>query len=70
MTNNFFTTTDISKINKRYNERFIIHGNSPKTLGWSDKKQQEYRFKKFSTMTIYQTNQLLILVVDLAIFIP
>ena len=35
------TETDISKINKRYSDRFKLNGYSPKTLGWSDKKQQE-----------------------------
>ena len=59
MTNNFLTNTDIIKINKRYNERFLVHGNSPKTLGWSDKKQQEYRFKKFSTMTNFSNKSII-----------
>ena len=39
---------DILKINKRYSDRFKLNGYSPKTLGWSDTKQQELRFKRFS----------------------
>ena len=37
----------IKSINDRYSKRLALHGNSPKTLGWSSVKQQQTRFERF-----------------------
>ena len=50
MENNILSNSDIVKINKRYNDRLLLHGHSPKALGWSGKKQQQLRFKKFNSI--------------------
>jgi len=48
---------DIFDINKRYSDRLKLNGYSPKTLGWSDKYQQEKRFERFSShLEIYEKN--------------
>ncbi|MDC3168658.1 class I SAM-dependent methyltransferase [bacterium] len=36
----------IKKINQRYSNRLSLHGEDPKTLGWSSQKQQESRFSR------------------------
>ncbi len=48
--NNQFSNNDIKNINARYSKRFLIHGFSPLTLGWSNSKQQNLRFSKFASM--------------------
>ena len=51
------TNNDIFNINKRYSDRLKLNGRSPKTLGWSDKCQQEKRFERFSSnLEIYKKN--------------
>ncbi len=37
----------IHSINCRYSDRLLVHGNSPLSLGWSDKSQQYLRFSRF-----------------------
>ena len=37
----------IQSINERYTHRLDLHGESPKTLGWSSVNQQQTRFKRF-----------------------
>lgn len=37
----------IQSINSRYSDRLLVHGNSPLSLGWSDKAQQYLRFARF-----------------------
>ncbi len=43
----FLSREQIKDINSRYNKRFEIYGESPKTLGWSSKEQQHIRFLRF-----------------------
>ncbi len=38
----------IKKINQRYSNRLSLHGEDPKTLGWSSQKQQESRFSRIA----------------------
>lgn len=45
--NNFISPSQIESINSRYNNRLLLHGNSPLSLGWSDKSQQYLRFNRF-----------------------
>ena len=59
MESNIFSNQEISKINKRYNARLIKHGCSPKTLGWSGKKQQIKRFEKFNSILNFQNKSIL-----------
>ena len=58
MESNIFSNPDIDTINKRYNERLILHGHSPKTLGWSGTKQQHQRFKKFNSILNLQNKSI------------
>jgi SAM-dependent methyltransferase len=45
--NNSISPSQIKSINARYSDRLLVHGNSPLSLGWSDKSQQYLRFNRF-----------------------
>lgn len=42
-----FSPVHIQSINSRYSDRLLVHGDSPLSLGWSDKAQQYLRFARF-----------------------
>lgn len=46
--NNLISSSQIQSINYRYTQRLLLHGDSPVSLGWSDKAQQYLRFTRFS----------------------
>jgi len=45
--NKLISSSQIQSINSRYTDRLLVHGNSPLSLGWSDKSQQYLRFNRF-----------------------
>jgi SAM-dependent methyltransferase len=45
--NKIISSSQIQSINSRYTNRLLVHGNSPLSLGWSDKSQQYLRFNRF-----------------------
>jgi SAM-dependent methyltransferase len=45
--NKIISSSQIQSINSRYTNRLLVHGNSPLSLGWSDKSQQCLRFNRF-----------------------
>ena len=45
--NKIISSSQIQSINSRYTNRLLMHGNSPLSLGWSDKSQQYLRFNRF-----------------------
>ena len=45
--NKLISSSQIQIINSRYTDRLLVHGNSPLSLGWSDKSQQYLRFNRF-----------------------
>lgn len=45
--NKIISSLQIKNINTRYTNRLLVHGNSPLSLGWSDKSQQFLRFNRF-----------------------
>lgn len=56
---NKLTNFQLSCINERYTKRLDIHGNDPKTLGWSSRDQQSIRFSRFAEYLPHSTNSII-----------